>query len=65
MYSQFASKTRRSQQPEPSSVACYLTIRKPWRPVHQLLIAVTQDGQTVYEYIASYTQLLLGEGSTS
>jgi hypothetical protein len=27
--------------------------------------AVTKDGQTVYEYIAGHTQLLLGEGSTS
>ena len=27
--------------------------------------AVTKDGQTVYEYIASNTQLLLGEGSKS
>lgn len=26
--------------------------------------AVTKDGQTVYEYIAGHTQLLLGEGST-
>jgi hypothetical protein len=39
---------------------CMVTTARVFLPY-----AVTKNGQTVYEYFAGNTQLLLGEGSTS